>query len=122
MCSSDLRELIAGITNSSFGPMVMVGLGGVHAEVLSDSVLAPAPLTANTALGMLSRLRGYKLLTGTRGEPAGDVDVVVDLLIRLSHLAWDAREVIAELDVNPLIAHKVGMGVTIVDALAVKRQ
>ena len=116
------RELIAGITNSSFGPMVMVGLGGIHAEVLSDSVLAPAPLTADTARGMLSRLRGYKLLTGTRGEPASDVDMVVDLLIRLSHLAWDAREVIAELDVNPLIAHKVGMGVTIVDALAVKRQ
>ena len=114
------RELIAGISNSDFGPMVMVGLGGIYAEVLGDSVLAPAPLTAATARDMLARLRGYKLLTGVRGEPASDVDAVVDLLIRLSHLAWDARDLIAELDVNPLVVHKAGMGITVVDALVVK--
>lgn len=115
------RELIAGIiNNSAYGPMVMVGLGGIYTEVLDDTAIAPAPLTHATARDMLQRLRGYRLLTGVRGEAPRDVDAVADLLVRLSHLAWDAREVLAEFDVNPVFVHAAGAGVTVVDALAVK--
>jgi hypothetical protein len=70
---------------------------------------------------MLKRLRGYRLLIGVRGEPPRDVAAVADLLVRLSHLAWDARDVLAELDVNPLFVHEAGAGVTVVDALAIKQ-
>lgn len=115
------RELIAGIINNSdFGPMVMVGLGGIYAEVLDDSAVAPAPLTHATAHDMLTRLRGYRLLTGVRGEAPRDIEAVADLLVRLSHLAWDAREILEEFDVNPLLVHEAGAGATVVDALAIK--
>lgn len=115
------RELIAGIINNSeYGPMVMVGLGGIYTEVLDDTAIAPAPLTEATAHDMLQRLRGYRLLTGVRGEAPCDVNAVADLLVRLSHLAWDAREVLAEFDVNPVFVHEQSAGVTVVDALAVK--
>jgi len=116
------RELIAGIVNDdAYGPMVMVGWGGIYAEVLDAATLAPAPLTPATARHMLERLRGSRLLTGVRGEPPRDVGAVADFLVRLSHLAWDARDVLAELDVNPLFVHEAGAGVTVVDALAIKR-
>jgi acetate---CoA ligase (ADP-forming) len=116
------RELIAGIVNdSAFGPMVMVGWGGIYAEVLDAAALAPAPITQATARDMVKRLRGYRLLTGVRGEPPRDVAAVADLLVRLSHLAWDARDVLAELDVNPLFVHEAGAGITVVDALVIKK-
>jgi acetate---CoA ligase (ADP-forming) len=117
------RELIAGITNGSdYGPMVMVGLGGIYTEVLEDTTLAPAPITHATARDMLARLRGHRLLGAVRGEPPRDVEAVADLLVRLSHLAWDARDVLAELDVNPIFVHEAGAGITVVDALAIKKQ
>ena len=108
------------ITLAAYGPMVMVGWGGIYAEVLDDAALAPAPITPATARDLLERLRGYRLLTGVRGEPPRDIAAVVEFLVRLSHLAWDARATLAELDVNPLFVHEAGAGVTVVDALAVK--
>ena len=114
MCSSDL------IVNGEFGPMVMVGLGGIYAEVLDDSTLAPAPITHTVARDMLSRLRGRKLLDSVRGEPRRDVEALVDFLVKLSQLAWDARATLAEFDVNPVFVHEHGRGVSIVDALAIK--
>jgi acyl-CoA synthetase (NDP forming) len=115
-------EMIAGIVNDrDYGPLVMVGFGGIHAEVLDDKMLAPAPLTAASAQRMLARLRGYRLLLGVRGEPARDIEALVDFLVRLSHLAWDARNSIAEFDVNPVFVHEAGHGISIVDALAVCR-
>lgn len=116
-------ELIAGVINDpDFGPMVMVGLGGIYVEILEDVALAPAPLTEATAHAMLRRLRGYRLLTGVRGEKPRDLDAVADVLVRLSHLAWDARDQLTELDVNPIFVHEAGRGLTVVDALAVKRE
>ena len=113
-------ELIAGIVNDpDFGPMVLTGLGGIYVEVLEDVALAPAPLTPATARAMLARLRGYRLLTGVRGEPARDIDAVADLLVRLSHLACDAHGRLAEFDVNPIFVHEAGQGLTVVDALGI---
>jgi acyl-CoA synthetase (NDP forming) len=116
------REVIAGITNDSdYGPMVMVGLGGIYAEVLDDVALAPAPITDATARDMLARLRGRRLFESVRGEPARDLDALADLLVRLSNLAWDSRETLAELDVNPVFVHEAGAGIGIVDALAIRK-
>lgn len=113
-------ELIAGIVNDpDFGPMVLTGLGGIYVEILEDVALAPAPLTPATARSMLARLRGYRLLTGVRGEPPRDIDAVVDLLVRLSHLACDAHGRLAEFDVNPIFVHEAGRGLTVADALGI---
>ena len=122
MASTGL-ELIAGVVNDpDFGPMVMVGLGGIYVEVLGDVALAPAPLNAATALAMLERLRGRRLLEGVRGEAPRDKVAIADLLVRLSHLAWDFRYRLAEFDVNPVFLHAQGHGLTVVDALGILKR
>lgn len=111
-------ELILGVANDPlFGPAVMVGLGGVFAEVLKDVVFRLAPVTASEAKAMLRELRGFALLDGARGRPKADVDAVVDVLQRLSALAIDLRDDLAELDLNPLAVLPAGQGVRALDAL-----
>lgn len=113
-------ELMAGIINDpDFGPMVITGLGGIYVEVFGDVALAPAPLTQTTARAMLRQLRGYRLLEGVRGQPPRDIEAVAALLVRLSHLAHDALDKLAEFDVNPILVHEAGQGITVVDALGI---
>ncbi|WP_019450203.1 acetate--CoA ligase family protein [Cupriavidus sp. BIS7] len=115
-------EMIAGIVNDAeFGPFVMVGLGGIYVEVLQDTVLAPAPLDKQEARRMLRSLKGWPLLAGVRGEPPRDVEAMADLLVQLSDLAVAAEGHLAELDVNPIFVHEQGKGLTIVDALAIRK-
>lgn len=116
------RELIAGIVNDrDFGPLVMVGLGGVHVEVFKDVVLTPLPLDRRTALAALRRLRSFPLLEGVRGEPPADVEAVADLLVRLAAFADATRDWLAEVDLNPVLVYPDGEGAVVVDALIVPR-
>jgi acyl-CoA synthetase (NDP forming) len=116
------RELILGVKRDlTFGPMLMVGFGGVLVEVLEDAVLAPLPLGDGDAREMLARLEGAALLGPFRGQPPADVDALVDLMLRLGRLAEDCADVIAEIDLNPVLVHDEGNGVSVVDALIVKR-
>jgi len=102
------RETIAGISRDRlFGPLVMFGLGGIFVEVLRDVVFRLAPIDELDAAGMVSGLRGARLLTGVRGQPACDTGALADALRRLSQLAIDFP-VIAEVDVNPLLAFEHG--------------
>ena len=115
------REIILGINRDpNFGPMLMLGLGGVHVEILKDVVFAPVPLRHDEALGLIGRLKGAGLLDAHRGEPAADKAALADLIVRLSHFAHDHAETIAEIDLNPVIVHAQGKGATIADALIVK--
>ncbi len=110
-------ELIAGVQRDpTFGPVVMVGLGGVWAEVLSDTALRLPPIDEDTAMEMLESLRGASLLFGGRGQAALDVRALVDVVVALGELALDAGDTLQSLDVNPLIAH--AGGIIAVDALA----
>lgn len=107
-------ELIAGVTRDDrFGPMVMVGLGGVHVEVLKDTTLRLAPLSSADARAMVAELRGAALLRGVRGRPAADVDAIAELLVRLSDFAVAHPEV-QEMDLNPISAYP--RGVAVLDA------
>jgi acetate---CoA ligase (ADP-forming) len=115
------REIILGIKrDQTFGPLLMVGVGGVAVEVMKDVALAPVPLRADEARAMLARLKGARLLDAHRGAPAGDVEALVDLMVRLAKFASDHADAIAEIDLNPVLVHAHGMGVSIVDALIVK--
>jgi acetate---CoA ligase (ADP-forming) len=117
------REVILGINRDPhFGPMLMLGLGGIHVEVLKDVVFAPVPLSRDDALGMIDRLKGAKLLDAHRGAPAADRSALADLMVRLGRLAADHADAIAEIDLNPVIVHPEGQGATIADALIVKVQ
>jgi acyl-CoA synthetase (NDP forming) len=116
------RELILGVKrDATFGPMLMVGFGGVQVEVFKDAVLAPLPLSEDDARDMLARLQGAPLLAAFRGQAPADVDALVDLMVRLGRLAVDCAEAIAEIDLNPVLVHDEGRGVSVVDALIVKR-
>ncbi|MEE4275781.1 MAG: acetate--CoA ligase family protein [Thermoleophilia bacterium] len=98
------RELIVGaIHDATFGPTVMVGLGGVFAEALSDVAFRLAPLRLQDGLDMLRELRGARLLAGFRGEPAIDLDGVAAMLVGVGGLLLSHRE-IAEIDLNPVAA------------------
>ncbi len=100
-----------------FGPLIVVGLGGVFVELLQDSVVDLAPVSPEVARGMLGRLRGARRLDGFRGTQAVDRDALANLIARFSEFAADHAERISEIDLNPLIAS--GDRFVAVDALIV---
>ena len=117
------REIILGITRDAvFGPMLMVGIGGIHVEVLRDIAFAPVPIAAEQALALLDQLKGAALLGAVRGAPPADRTALAELIATLSRFAADHAELIEEIDLNPVIVHPQGHGVTVVDALIVKRE
>jgi acetyltransferase len=110
------RELIAGVlVDAQFGPTVMLGIGGIMAEVIADVQFRPAPLTRDGALGMVQSLRMQGLLEDFRGEAAVNVDQVVDCLVGLSRVAVERQDIVS-VDVNPLIVRANG-DIVAVDAL-----
>jgi len=116
------RDIILGVVSDpDFGPMLMVGLGGIHVEVLKDVAFAPVPLGTEEALALLDELKGAALLDGVRGEPAADRAALARLMVALSRFAADHADQVAEIDLNPVIVHPAGEGLTIVDALIVKK-
>jgi len=108
-------EVIVGLVRDrSFGPLVMFGLGGMWVEVLKDVAFAMAPLDVHRARAMVERTRAARVLQGLRGRPPGDVDALVDVLVRWSWLGVDHPE-LAEAEINPLFVLPEGEGVLAVD-------
>ena len=111
-------EAIVGVVNDPlFGPAVMFGLGGIFAEALKDVVFRLAPVTPSVAREMIAEIKGYAVLTGARGKLPADLDALADVLLRLSALAVDLEDHLAELDINPLFVMEKGRGVKAADAL-----
>ena len=116
------REVILGINRDPhFGPMLMLGLGGIHVEVLKDVAFSPVPMTRHQAEVLIGRLKGAGILGAVRGQPPADKAALADLMVKLSQFAADHADTIAEIDLNPVIVHAEGEGATIADALIVKR-
>jgi acetate---CoA ligase (ADP-forming) len=98
-------ELLAGVTRDEvFGPVVVVGLGGVFTEVLDDVAMRLPPFDEQEALSMLDELRGAAVLKGARGRPPADLEAIAAVLVRLGDLAWRAGDQLQAIDVNPLFA------------------
>jgi acetyltransferase len=113
-------EMVLGIKNDrQFGPLIATGLGGIMVELLGDTAVRLAPVDDQAARGMLASLKGYTLLTGFRGKPGLDIDRLIDIICRLSELADDLRDVVDQIDVNPVIVSSSGAMAT--DALIVCR-
>lgn len=114
-------EIIIGVTNDNqFGPLLLVGLGGIFVEVFKDAVLYPCPVSRDEARAMLRRLKAFKLLDGYRGKAPADVDALIDVMVRVSEYAAANRNTLKELDLNPVFVYDRGEGVKVVDALVVK--
>ncbi|MBO0710464.1 MAG: acetate--CoA ligase family protein [Acetobacteraceae bacterium] len=115
-------EMVVGMLNDpTFGPIMMVGFGGTTIEVLGDVAHRPAPVTAAEAAAMVRSLKAAPLLAGFRGAPALDITPLTALIARVSDIATDHRERIADMEFNPVILHADGSGLTIADALVTLR-
>jgi acyl-CoA synthetase (NDP forming) len=109
-------EVMAGmVQDSSFGPLIGFGLGGIHVEILGDVRFRITPLTELDAADLIRSIKGYRLLQGYRSHPSADVDAIQELLLRLSRLVEEIPEIV-ELDLNPIFALPPGQGCKIVDA------
>ena len=116
---TDAIELIVGIKQDPvFGPVILLGSGGIMVEMLKDSVVRVAPVTKSDAHTMITELKIFPLLGGERSYLKSDIDAVADILARLSNFSL-ATDLISELDINPLMVLPEGNGACAADALIV---
>ena len=114
------HEMIVGIHyDATFGSILMLGFGGINVEINPDTAFSPVPLDKEGATDLLDRLTGRAILNGGREIAPADIDALADLAAKLSQFAFDHGDVIAELDLNPVLVHEKGL--SIVDALLIKR-
>lgn len=112
-------ELIVGCRwDAQFGPVVIIGSGGVLVEILNDVQMAVAPISAAHAERLITRLRIAPVLAGARGRPAADIAALADTIAKLSVLATALGPRLTELDINPLLVRDRGAGVIALDARA----
>ncbi|MDO4574150.1 MAG: acetate--CoA ligase family protein [Planctomycetia bacterium] len=109
-------EVIIGCNrDAKFGPLMMFGLGGTMVEVLKDVQFRLAPMSKYWADNMIRSIRSFAVLDGFRGTPKADIEKAAEIILRLSAMAVNHPE-IAELDINPLIVHPMGMGCSVADS------
>ena len=111
-------ETILGVQNDPvFGPVVMLGLGGIFVEVLRDVTFRIAPFGIEEAHRMIGELRGRAMLEGARGQPPCDLDALAQALSNLSIFAAAKRAEFTSIDINPLLVRPKGQGAAALDAL-----
>ena len=99
-------EIIIGMKRDfQFGPVLMFGLGGIFVEILKDVSFRVCPVSQKEALKMIKEIKGYKTLTGYRGKESANIKKIAELLINLSKLSLERKE-IKEIDLNPVIVNK----------------
>jgi len=116
---SGMELILGAFVDDCFGPVVILGLGGIHAEVLKDVTRRFAPISRASAREMIFELRAAPLFSGYRGMPPLDVEALADVIFRLSHLISHHKDRIREIDINPLFVGPMGTGVVAADALII---
>jgi acyl-CoA synthetase (NDP forming) len=119
MISAGLEMVVGSQLDPTFGPLVVVGLGGIMVELLQDSAVELAPVDMTQARAMLARLRGAALLNGFRGAPPVQIERLAAVIVAISELAADMSDRISEIDVNPIIC--TAARTIAVDGLIVRR-
>lgn len=110
------REILVGVSRDpQFGPLVVVGMGGIYVEVLKDVAFRLAPISRQEVSEQIRSIRSFPLLAGVRGEPPADVESIEDVVLRVSQLVTDFPEIV-EMDINPLVVHNQGEGAIVLDA------
>jgi acyl-CoA synthetase (NDP forming) len=113
-------EMILGVHDDAvFGPVVLLGLGGIFVEVLRDVTFRIAPFGIEEAHRMIAELRGAAILKGARGQPPSDLDALAAALSLLSLFAAAHRGQFTSIDINPLLVRSKGEGAAALDALIV---
>lgn len=119
METGEAEFIVGARVDPSFGPIVVVGLGGVFVEVLGDTRICSAPTDAATVKRRLSELKGAAVLAGVRGGPAVDVEALADIVVRLSWLIHDCAGRVTDIEINPLLVKARGDGAIAVDGVIV---
>ena len=122
MAKRGVEIIIGSMLDRTFGPMIMVGLGGITTELFRDVIYRPAPISALEASAMLAELKAAPLLNGFRGAAKADIAALSQLIAQVSVLAAQLRDDVAEIEINPVLVHPIGHGVTVVDALVVRKR
>src|SRR6202048_2428290 len=122
MAKKGVEIIIGTMLDKTFGPMIMVGFGGITTELFKDVIYRPAPVSAAEASAVLAELKAAPLLSGFRGAAKADIPALAQLISEVSVLAAASRDHISEIEINPVLAHPEGQGVTIVDALVVPKK
>ena len=115
MAGDGYDMFIGGKHDASFGPVIYFGFGGVYVEVFRDVGIALCPASPREIEAKVKKLKAYAMISGARGQQAGDVDGYIDTIVRVSHLMADFPQ-IKELDINPIRILADGSGVTALDA------
>ena len=121
MAKKGVEIIIGTMLDATFGPMIMVGFGGITTELFRDVIYRPAPVSAAEATAMLAELKAAPLLSGFRGAANADIAALSKLIAQISLLAADFRNQISEIEINPVLVHPEGQGITVVDALVVRK-
>ena len=111
MADPGVEMVIGGTIDPRFGPIIMVGLGGVFIEILGDAAFRVCPISRTDAHSMLEQLRGWPLLQGARGRPPCNVEALIDALVAVggtNGLLMQAQGHLSEIDINPLIVSAAG--------------
>jgi acyl-CoA synthetase (NDP forming) len=122
MAKTGVEIIVGTLQDATFGPMIMVGLGGIITELFKDVIYRPAPVSTAEASAMLAGLKAAPLLNGFRGAAKADIAALSQLISQVSVLAAQFRAEISEIEINPVLVHPEGQGVTIVDALVVGKK
>jgi acetyltransferase len=122
MASGGVEVFFGMSRDPHFGPLLILGLGGVLVEVLKDVVFAKPPLTAYQAEKCWRSLKGATLLDGFRGNPPADLPALVEATVRFSHLIVRFGPELEEIDCNPVLVLPHGQGVKVLDALMIPRK
>jgi acetyl-CoA synthetase (ADP-forming) len=118
MVRGEAEVIVGARRDPHFGPMVLVGVGGIAVEIVRDVALAPAPVSPERARLLLDGLRMAPLLHGARGRPPLDIEAVGDVVCRVSWLAADLGEHLVDLELNPVLVRRAGDGAVAVDGRA----
>lgn len=115
-------EMIVGCRRDPiYGPVIVIGAGGIMVELLKDSAMRLLPVTAGDVRAMLSEIKASKLLEGFRGAPPADIDAFVQSVVGLGDAFLNHRNLLDDLEVNPMIVRRKGEGVAAVDVRLVWR-
>ena len=118
MIKNIVFEMIVGIKiDNQFGPTIIIGAGGVNAELFKETVTLLLPLNKKIILQEIKKLKFSKILFGFRGKKGGDLDALINTILKIAMFAEKNSDKISEVDINPLIICKKGKGVFAVDAL-----
>jgi acyl-CoA synthetase (NDP forming) len=102
MVSGGIETVIGMTCDRAFGPLVMFGLGGIYVEIMKDVAFGVAPLSDQHALDMIRGLKSYPLLAGFRGSAPVNIDILKEVLLRISQLVMDFDR-FSEMDINPFM-------------------